>query len=57
MRSVNQAVGMQAFEIFANRNLGGFETAGEVQHENPALSFENFENRSAPFFVEQRSPK
>ena len=52
MGAVDEAVGMQDFEILANRNLRSFELAREFGDQNPALVGEQIENGAATFFVE-----
>jgi hypothetical protein len=50
--AVDETVGMQDFEILANRNLRGFEMAAEFGHQDPALAVEQFDDGATTFFVE-----
>jgi hypothetical protein len=45
-------VSVQDLEISANRNLGGFEVAGEFGDQNPALTAQQIEYGAASFFVQ-----
>src|SRR5579863_4437488 len=49
------AMGMQDFEVFANRNLRSFELAREFCDQNPALMGQQIENGATAFFVEHWS--
>jgi len=53
MRPVNQAVGMQGLQILANRNLRGFELAGQIHYQHAAVALQDFENSPTTLFVEQ----
>jgi len=50
--AVHQTVGMQDFEILANRNLRGFEMAAEFGDQDPALAVEQLDDSATTFFVE-----
>ena len=52
MGAVNEAVGVEDFEILANRNLRGVELAGKFGDQNASLVGEQIENGAATFFVE-----
>ena len=52
VRAMNQSVGMQGFEILANRNLRGFELLGKFSDEDPSLAIQEIEDGAAAFFVE-----
>ncbi len=52
MRAMNQTMRMQNLQIFANRNLRGFELTGEFGNENPSLMTQQIENGATTFFVE-----
>ena len=41
MRPVDQSMGMECLQILPNRNLRGFETAGEIEHENATLAVQD----------------
>jgi hypothetical protein len=45
-------VGVEDFEVLANRNLRSFELAGEFGDQNASLVGEQIENGAATFFVE-----
>ena len=54
MRAVNQSVSMQILEILADRNLRCCETLCQVEHQHAPFPVQDFEDRSAALFVEQR---
>ena len=45
--AVDRTVSLQDIEILADRNLGGFEVAGEFGDQNPALTAQPIENGTA----------
>ncbi len=45
--AVDHPVSVRDLEISANRNLGGFEVAGEFGDQNPALTAQPIENGTA----------
>jgi len=53
MRSVDQSMRMQDFEILANGYLGCLELAGKFGDEYTSLMVQKIENGAAAFFVEQ----
>src|SRR5207245_4824686 len=52
VRAVDEAVGMEDFEVLANRDLRGFESAGEFGDENATLTGKQIEDGAAAFFVQ-----
>ena len=50
--AVHETVGMQDFEILANRNLRGFEMATKFGDQDPALAVEQLDDGATTFFVE-----
>ena len=52
MGAVDEAVGVEDFEILANRNLRSFELARQFSDQNPALVGQQIENGATAFFVE-----
>ncbi len=50
--AVHETVGMQDFEILANRNLRGFEMAAEFGNQDSALAVEQLDDGATTFFVE-----
>lgn len=55
MRAMHKAMRVQDLQILANRNLRGFELAGQLGDQNPALMVEQIENGAATFFVQHES--
>jgi len=49
--AVDESVGMQDFEILANRNLRGFEMAREFSNQHSSLMVQEVENGATAFFV------
>src|SRR5215469_14931410 len=54
VRAVNQSVGMQDFEVFANRNLRGFEFAGKLGDQDSSLVVQQIDYGAATLFVEHK---
>ena len=50
--AVHETVGMQDFEILANRNLRGFEMAPQFGNQDSALAVEQLDDGATTFFVE-----
>ena len=55
VRPMHKSMRMQDLEILANRNLGGFELAGQFCDQNAAMMVEHIENGATTFFVQHKS--
>jgi len=51
MSAVDETVGVQDFEVLANRNLRGFEMTAKFGDQDPAVAVEQFEDGATTFFV------
>ena len=49
---MHQAVGVQDFQIFSDRDLGGIEFPGHVRDQHTAIALQIFDNGPPAFFVE-----
>src|SRR5579864_3954389 len=51
MRSMQQSMVVQDFQVLANRHLRGFELPGQVTDQNPSVTIQRLQNGPSSFLV------